>query len=87
MREFDFNLPFVAADGLIYAGKRYTDGELFPWRKLSVSECELWDLWTIGRIDTRPSPVAEPSDAELELLTAPPAPRPPATAKQSTPRR
>ena len=51
--EFSFDRPFQAAvsGGLVYGGRRYTAGEVFPWTKLGVSEIELWDLWLTCQID------------------------------------
>jgi hypothetical protein len=82
---FDFDAPFVASDGLIYAGKRYRGGEPFLWRALGIDEAEVWDLWVLGLIGSGPATVAakpeDLSEAELERLTAPrpaaakPAPR------------
>ncbi len=82
MREFEFDREFVAADGLVYGGKRYASGELFDRKTLGVSDGDLWDLWVMGRIDAIAQPY-EPSDAELERMTAPARP----TAKAAQPPR
>jgi hypothetical protein len=74
-----------AAMAFTYAGVSYARGDRFPYRALGIIELDLRGLWGAGRVEFTAQP-CEPSDAELERLTAPKAP--PATpAKPTQPRR
>lgn len=61
--EYNIERPFVATatGGLVYDGRRYKQGEPFPWRKLGLSEEQLWDLWVTFQIDNAPTCPAIPA--------------------------
>lgn len=70
-----------AAMAFAYAGVNYARGDRFPYRALGIIDLDLRGLWGAGRIEFTAQP-CEPSDAELERMTAPA--KPPVKSAQPT---
>lgn len=70
----------VLARRPVKIGREYQPGEEIP--NAEIPSRALWQLWEQAMVDTLP--VAEPTDAELERLTAPQAKQP---IKQTAARR
>lgn len=55
MREpFTFDKKIVARDGVVLAGKTYRVGEEFEWRRLGISEWDVFRLWAAMQVDCAP---------------------------------
>lgn len=78
-KPFQFGSEAVASAGFTYSGVRYAKGQRFPYKDLGVIEFDLRGLWLADLVEFG-ARAAEPSDADLERLTAPAAK--PAPAKQ-----
>jgi hypothetical protein len=82
-RQFSPGYEARASMAFTYAGTSYARGDRFPYRAFGVIELDLRGLWGAGRIEFTAQPY-EPSDAELERMTAPTRP---ATKPAQPPRR
>jgi len=69
-----------------FAGVKYARGDRFPYRDLGIIDFDLRGLWFAERIEFGDKPY-EPSESELEKLTAPARPSNAPPAKQPAARR
>lgn len=91
-RAFDPKRPLVARRHLVAAGRHFKIGDPFDWRRMSVDQRRVRQLFDAGKLmhtdEDAPEPAPEPVKAEAAPAAMPaeaPAPVPPAPAPEPEP--